>query len=309
MPGIERLDDDLVLIDTGYCRTPAAIGVYLLPGEYPALIETGPASTVEVMLEGVHAAGCDPQDLRAVAVTHIHLDHAGAAGALVRRFPHLEVWVHPAGAPHLADPSRLIASARRLYGGDLDALLGEPEPVPADRVRLLQDGAQIRLGSRRLRSLDTPGHARHHLVLLDESSGDLFTGDAAGICLPGSRYVLPPTPPPELDVPTWIATLERLRALRPERMLLTHFGPHTWCDELLVQAEERLAAGVEMVRSGLEAGCAEDTIVERLREAGASAAAADGPGAAERREIIMSSRLNALGLMRYLRTAASAGPR
>ncbi len=305
MPAIERLADDLVLIDTGYCRTPAAIGVYLLLGERPALVETGPASTVDAVLEGVRAAGLDPRDLQAIAVTHIHLDHAGAAGALVRRLPDLEVCVHPVGAPHLVDPSRLITSARRLYGDDLDTLLGEPEPVPADRVQLLEDGTQVTLGSRRLRSMDTPGHARHHLVLLDESSGDLFTGDAAGICLPGSRYVLPPTPPPELDVPTWDATLERLRALRPRRLLLTHFGPHTWCDELLAQMQQRLPSAVDLVRSALKAGLDEEAIIERLRAAGASAAAVDGPDAAGRMEIAMSSRLNALGLIRYLRTAAS----
>ncbi|MDI6771376.1 MAG: MBL fold metallo-hydrolase [bacterium] len=304
MPAIERLADDLVLIDTGYCRTPAAIGVYLLLGERPALVETGPDSTVEVVLEGVRAAGLDPSDLRAVAVTHIHLDHAGAAGALLRRLPHLDVYVHPLGAPHLVDPSRLITSARRLYGDDLDTLLGEPEPVPAGQVQLLEDGAQVMLGSRRLRSLDTPGHARHHLALLDESSGDLFTGDAAGICLPGSRYLLPPTPPPELDVPTWDATLARLRALRPRRLLLTHFGPHTWCDELLAQMQQRLPAALGLVRSALDSGLDEEAIVERLRAAGASAAEVDGPDAAGRMEIVMPSRLNALGLIRYIRTAS-----
>lgn len=305
MPAIEHLADDLILIDTGYCGTPAAIGAYLLLGERPALVETGPASTVEAVLEGVWAAGLDPSDLRAVAVTHIHLDHAGAAGALLRRLPHLDVYVHPVGAPHLVDPSRLITSARRLYGDDLDMLLGAPEPVPARQVHLLEDGAQVMLGSRRLRSLDTHGHAGHHLALLDESSGDLFTGDAAGICLPGSRYVLPPTPPPELDVPTWDATLARLRALRPRRLLLTHFGPHTWCDELLAQMQARLPAAVELVRSALDSGLGEEAIVERLRATGASAAAADGPDAAGRMETVMPSRMNALGLIRYVKTAAS----
>jgi len=305
MTRIERLANDLMLIDTGYCRAPAAIGVYLLLGDRPALVETGPASTVDAVLEGVRTAGIEPRDLRAVAVTHIHLDHAGAAGTLLRRLPHLDVYVHPVGAPHLVDPSRLITSARRLYGDDLDTLLGEPEPIPGDRVHLLEDGTQIMLGSRRLRSLDTPGHARHHLALLDESSGDLFTGDAAGICLPGARYVLPPTPPPELDVPTWDATLGRLRALRPQRLLLTHFGPHAWCDELLAQVQQRLPAAVDLVRSALGAGMDEEAIVERLRDAGASAAAEDGPDAAGRLEVVMPSRLNALGLIRYVRTAAS----
>lgn len=304
MTRIERLADDLVLIDTGYCRVPNSIGVYLLLGGRPALVETGPASTVEAVVSGVRAAGLEPGDLQAVAVTHIHLDHAGGAGALVQRFPHLEVYVHPVGAPHLVDPARLVVSARRLYGDELETLLGEPAPIPAGRVHELEDGEQVTLGSRRLRALDTPGHARHHLAFLDEASGDLFTGDAAGVALPGSRYVRPPTPPPELDVPTWIATLARLRDLRPQRLLLTHYGPHTWCEGLLAQMQQRLPAAVDLVRSALDAGLDEDAIVERLRADGA-AAAADGPDGPGHLELIMPSRLSALGLIRYVRTAAS----
>src|SRR5687767_10212217 len=140
---IQPVGTDLVLIDTYYQRTPHAIGVYLLLGDRPALVETGPASTVETLLEGVRQAGLDPQELRAIAVTHIHLDHAGAAGQLVRRFPHLEVYVHPVGAPHLIDPSRLLASARRLFGAPFDRLFGETLPVPEDRVRVLEDGDSV----------------------------------------------------------------------------------------------------------------------------------------------------------------------
>ncbi|MGH9197577.1 MAG: MBL fold metallo-hydrolase, partial [Acidimicrobiia bacterium] len=203
MAHITRLAHDLILIDTHYLNTPEAIGVYLLMGERPALIETGPASTVHQLINGVEAAGLNRNELQAVAVTHIHLDHAGAAGTLVRRFPHLQVYVHPVGAPHLIDPSRLLASAARLYGDDLHRLFGEVLPVPADRVHILQDKEIVQLGSRTLLALDTPGHARHHHAYLDESTGDLFTGDVAGVALPGSRYVRAPTPPPELDIPAW----------------------------------------------------------------------------------------------------------
>src|SRR3972149_6493964 len=192
---IQRLAEDLVLIDTDYQRSPESIAVYLLLGDRPALIETGPASTVETVLQGVRAAGLDPRDLQAAAVTHIHLDHAGGAGTLAQRFPHLQVYVHPIGAPHLADPSRLLTSARRLYGDALETLFGQILPVPADRVHVVKDGDVLPLGSRRMKALETPGHASHHHVYLDEASGDLFTGDAAGVAMPGPREVGPPPPP------------------------------------------------------------------------------------------------------------------
>ncbi len=302
MARVARLADDLILIDTLYNNTREAVGVFLMMGDRPALIETGPASTVETLLDGIRAAGVEPRDLQAIAVTHIHLDHAGAAGTLVRRFPHLDVYVHPLGAPHLIDPSRLLQSAGRLYGDEMDRLFGEMVPVPPERVRILEDGAQVLLGSRRLTAIDTPGHARHHHVYHDEAARDVFTGDAAGVALPGSRFVRPPTPPPELDVPAWEATLDRLRALRPRRLLLTHFGAHTWVNELLTQLRHRLQEGVRLVQAALEDGLDEEAIIERMRGV-ALAQMSDlaGPGSPARFEVIMATRLSALGLIRYVR--------
>jgi glyoxylase-like metal-dependent hydrolase (beta-lactamase superfamily II) len=238
-----------------------------------------------------------------VAVTHIHLDHAGAAGTLAQRIPHLEVYVHHIGAPHLVDPSRLLASAARLYGDALQPLFGEVRPVPAARVHALSDGDQIFLGGRRLTAVDTPGHARHHHAYLDPASGDLFAGDAAGVALPGSRYVRPPTPPPELDVAAWDATLARLRTLRARRLLLTHFGAHTWVDELLAQMGHRLHDSVALVRAALEAGETDERVSARLRAmVDAGLARTDGPDVSGRYEVIMSTQQSALGLIRYVRT-------
>jgi glyoxylase-like metal-dependent hydrolase (beta-lactamase superfamily II) len=300
MPRIERLADDLILIDTDYRGTPQAIGVYLLTGDRPALLETGPASTVETVLAGVEAAGITQDDLQAIAVTHIHLDHAGSAGTLAQRLPHLQVYVHPVGAPHLVDPTRLLSSARRLYGDDLERLFGEVVPVPGERVHVLQDGEAVRLGSRRLVALDTPGHARHHHVYFDRASGDLFTGDAAGVALPGSRYVRPPTPPPELDIAAWDATIRRMLALGPRRLLLTHFGAQTWVDDLLVQLRRRLHEHERIVRETLAAGDSEDAIVERIQRAAAEeVTASDGPVSADRFEVIMATRQSVQGLIRY----------
>ncbi|MGQ0549616.1 MAG: MBL fold metallo-hydrolase [Armatimonadota bacterium] len=303
MPRIERLADDLILIDTEYNQTPQAIGVFLLLGDPPGLIETGPASTVDMLLDGVRAAGVDPRDLGAIAVTHIHLDHAGAAGTLVERFPQLHVYVHPVGAPHLVDPTRLMASAGRLYGETLDRLLGRLVAIPPDHVHALEDGGQITLGKRRLVAIGTPGHARHHLAYLDEASGDLFAGDAAGVALPGSRYVRPPTPPPELDIPAWDATIARIRSRRARRLLLTHYGAHTWVDALLTQLQERLHASERLVREALNAGDNEAAIVERLRSAAAAEVRAlDGAASAARFEVIMATWQSALGLVRYVKT-------
>lgn len=313
MTRIERLADDLVLIDTHYINTAGTVGSYLLLGERPALLETGAASTLETLLGGVGAAGLDPGDLRAVAVTHIHLDHAGAVGALVNRYPHLDVYVHPLGAPHLVDPSRLIASATRLYGDDLPRMFGEILPVPAERVHVLDDGADVVLGSRRLVALDSPGHARHHHVYHDRASGDLFTGDAAGVALPGSRYVRPPTPPPELDVPAWDQTIARMRALKPRRLLLTHFGGHEWVDELLAQLHDRLHAWVAIVRQAVAAGESDQRIVERVRDAAEHDLAGENQRAGAKIETIMAIQQSTMGLIRYVKTretpTSEASPR
>jgi glyoxylase-like metal-dependent hydrolase (beta-lactamase superfamily II) len=301
MERVRKLAPDLVLIDTGYTHTPEAVGVYLLLGDRPALIETGPATTVDAVLEGVRAAGVDPRQLQAAAVTHIHLDHAGAAGTLAQRLPQLQVYVHPIGAPHLVDPARLIVSARRLYGDDLDRLLGEPAPIPGERVHPVADGDTLLLGSRRLRAVDTPGHARHHHAFFDERSGDLFTGDVAGVALPNSRYVRPPTPPPDFDVPSWKASLTRLRALNPSRLLLTHFGPQAWVDELLDQLAMRIDRLVDRVRGALAAGADPAAITEQVKqEALQEIDAADGPGSSARYEVIMPVYQSVLGLIRYI---------
>lgn len=298
---IERIADDLVVIDVDYNHTPQVISSYLLLGERPALVETGPTSTVDTLLAGVRAAGVDPRDLGAVAVTHIHLDHAGGAGALAQQFPQLDVYVHPVGAPHLIDPARLVASAGRLYGDALHRLFGDVVPVPEQQVKVLHDGDEVLLGSRRLVALDTPGHASHHHAFWDPASADLFTGDVAGVALPGSRYVRAPTPPPQLDLPAWERSLARLRALRPRRLLLTHYGPHTWVADLLTQLEERLHGNLQLVREGLAAGESEDAITGRLRTATLREIEdRDGPGASARYELIMPVWQSVVGLIRYI---------
>jgi glyoxylase-like metal-dependent hydrolase (beta-lactamase superfamily II) len=247
-------------------------------GDDVALVESGPASTTAALLDGMRAAGVDPARVTKILVTHIHLDHSGGAGALLAHCPRATVHVHPLGAPHLVDPSKLLASAERVYGALMRPLWGETVPVPADRVRAVHDGETIAVGGRRLRAVETPGHAAHHHAYLDEASGACFAGDVAGVRLAGVRFVRPPTPPPEFDPEAWRASIARLRALGPRRLYLTHFGGYddvAWhLDDLL----SRLWYWAGWTAAQLELGAAPEPLTERLRAMDAAplaAAAAD----------------------------------
>ncbi len=178
------------------------------------IVDPGPASTVETLLEALD------EPPRALLLTHIHLDHAGATGVLVRRFPELQVYVHERGAPHLVDPSKLIASAGRLYGDEMDGLWGEIAPVPEANVHPLSGGEQVE----GFAVTATPGHASHHVVYLHEQSGDAFVGDMAGVRIPPSEYTLAPTVPPEFDLEAWLASIDAIEALEPRAIYMTHFG-------------------------------------------------------------------------------------
>jgi glyoxylase-like metal-dependent hydrolase (beta-lactamase superfamily II) len=216
-PGVTR-------IDHGW-GGPGFIASYLVEDDGTlALVEAGPASTLDALLAGIRAAGHDPADLSDVLLTHIHLDHAAAAGQLARIAPRARIHVHPLGARHMVDPSRLLASAARLYGDRMEEMWGEMLPIPAERIRTPADGDAIRVGGRSLVALETPGHAAHHFAFHDPDAGLVFTGDVGGIRMDGVRHVRPPTPPPEVDTPAWMASIDRLRAARPRMLLPTHFG-------------------------------------------------------------------------------------
>jgi glyoxylase-like metal-dependent hydrolase (beta-lactamase superfamily II) len=191
---------------------PHVIGCWEVDG---ALVDPGPESSVGTVIEAL-----DGKQPRAVVLTHIHLDHAAATGALVRRWPGLEVYVHERGAPHLIDPSKLLASAERLYGDRMQRLWGEIVPVPEANVRALSGGETV-LG---MRVAYTPGHASHHVCYLHEESGTAFVGDVAAVRIPGVDLVVPPTPPPDIDVETWEDSIGTVESWHPERLALTHFG-------------------------------------------------------------------------------------
>ncbi|HET9197488.1 MAG TPA: MBL fold metallo-hydrolase [Solirubrobacterales bacterium] len=200
------------LIDVMHLGRPHVIGCWEVEG---ALVDPGPESSLHTVLEAL-----GDERPRAVLLTHIHLDHAAATGALVRRWPELEVYVHERGAAHLIDPSRLLASAERLYGEMLGHLWGEILPVPEANVRVLRGGESV-LG---MRVAYTPGHASHHVCYLHEETGTAFVGDVAACRIPPSNLIVPPTPPPDIDLEVWEESLATVAAWQPERLALTHFG-------------------------------------------------------------------------------------
>jgi len=215
---------------------PHVIGCWEVDG---MLVDPGPQSSMNTLLEAI--GGERP---RALLLTHIHLDHAAATGALVRRWPDLEVYVHERGAPHLIDPSKLLASAERLYGDRMGTLWGEIVPVPEENVRPLAGGEQV-LG---MRVAYTPGHASHHVCYLHEESGTAFVGDVAAVRIEPSQLIVPPTPPPDIDVERWIDSIELVESWRPERLALTHFGAVDEPLEHLESVRERLHEEAQLAK-------------------------------------------------------------
>jgi glyoxylase-like metal-dependent hydrolase (beta-lactamase superfamily II) len=236
-----------------------------------------------------------------VLITHIHLDHAGALGALLQRLPHARAYVHEAGAPHLVDPARLIASASRVYGKLTKRLWGDILPVPADRIAVLHDGQVLEVAGHRLQTLAAPGHAIHHVVYRDLDDGSMFTGDAAGIRLPGSTYVRPPTPPPDLDVDAWEATIDRLAALHPTAFYVSHFGRATGTAEHLAQLRHRLRQWESLVLEHMRAGEDHAAITLALQRAvEVELSQESGPEAVRRYETAGGSAMSVSGYERYL---------
>jgi glyoxylase-like metal-dependent hydrolase (beta-lactamase superfamily II) len=236
--------NELRVVDLHFGGQEHAIGVYLVDTDDGlALFDCGPASTLPMLHEGLAARGLELRDLRHLLLSHIHLDHAGAAGSLVREHPELTVWVSEVGAPHLVDPSRLERSARRLYGDFFDPLWGELVAVPAKNVRIAEGNV---LG---WDSFPTPGHANHHVSYLRE--GTLLAGDAAGVRMPGVAYVLPVSPPPDIDVEAWHRTAAEIRSRGVERLALIHFGVHEDVTAHLDRLEAELDRWAARVRDGM----------------------------------------------------------
>jgi glyoxylase-like metal-dependent hydrolase (beta-lactamase superfamily II) len=231
------------LIDVLQQGRERVIGAWDLGG---TIVDPGPESRMETLLAGL------PAPPRTLLLTHIHLDHAGATGALVERFPDLQVYVHARGAPHLIDPTRLLQSAERIYGDDMAPLWGRVVPVPERNVHVLEGGETITVDGRDFEIAYTPGHASHHVVYFDGTDGTAYVGDVAGVRIPPADYVRAPTPPPDIDVEAWQRSIDLVAERRPSRLALTHFGMVEEPQPHLALMKQALDEQAELVRDLLE---------------------------------------------------------
>jgi len=302
---VTALGHEVFQIDTRMAGYEGITAGYLIRGDRPCLVETGTAPSAPVVRDALAGLGIGPGDLATVVVTHIHLDHAGGAGDIAAMFPAARIVVHQRGARHLADPSKLMAGARMVYGRALERLFGVLAPVPADRIVALDDTGTVDLGGgRRLDSHYSPGHAKHHVGLVDSDTGNLYVGDAAGVYLPATGDVRPATPPPDFDMETALASVRKFAALRPSRLMFSHYGPVVQVGETLDRSAEEITVWVEETRQARAAGLDLDHAVamvrDRTRDRYAAASPDADPALADRFERVSSARGNVEGIMHWL---------
>src|SRR5215467_14374494 len=302
---ITPLGHEVYQIDTRMAGYQGITAGYLIRSDRPCLVETGTASSAPVVRDALAAVGIGPGDLATVVVTHIHLDHAGGVGDIAAMFPAAEVVVHERGARHLADPSRLMASARMVYGDELDSLFGTLAPTPPERIRTVERTGVVDLGGgRRLESHYSPGHARHHVGLVDSITGDLYVGDAAGIYIQETGDMRPATPPPDFDLDVALESLRMFAALQPARLLFSHFGPVTAVDETLERSAAEIIVWVEETRqarrAGLDLDHAAAMVAERTRQRYRALADSADPELAAKYDRISSAQANVAGIMHWL---------
>jgi glyoxylase-like metal-dependent hydrolase (beta-lactamase superfamily II) len=302
-PVVFEVAPGITAIDTFFGGRERYTAAYLLNADEPAIVETGPTTSFEPVVAGLEELGIGPSDLAHVVVTHIHLDHAGGVGRIAHHYPNAAIWVHERGARHLADPSRLVASAERIYGPDLLASrFGAVDPVAPQRIRAVDDGAVIDLGGRTLDVLATPGHAKHHMALVDSTTGAVFTGDALGIHPPDAPVLRPATPPPDYDLELAISSIHAIRDRgRGAKVLFSHFGPVEEVERICELAERRFRSWTEAVGRELERTDDLEEIV-RVLERVAREDMETGSEAKldlQRMETLSSVRMNAMGIMRY----------
>jgi len=292
-PGVLEIDTML----GGWERMTAG---YLIEGTSPVLVETGSQTSVPALLKALERHGVTGDDLAGVAVTHIHLDHAGGVGDIASAFPQATVYVHQKGARHLADPTRLINSASRVYGPLLDSLYGRLEPTAPERLHVLEDGEKISIDTNRaLVTVDSPGHAKHHLALHDSESGLLFAGDAVGVRLPDAGILRPATPPPDFDLDLALESLRKFRERRPSGVALAHYGLLPNPLDMLEEAQGILRRWAEVAEAAWREGL---DIATALDAAFGDELKGTDPAQREKLETLNGIHSNAAGFRRWLET-------
>ncbi len=305
-PAVQELGQGRRLIDLDFRDTEGLVASYLLPGpEGWALVETGPSTCRDALRRGVAAAGVEPDEVRQVFVTHIHLDHAGGMGALIDDFPRATFYAHELGVPHLVDPTRLIASARRAWGPASDALWGPIVPVPSPRIVGLRGGERFPLRGGELRVLATPGHAKHHVAFFDSALRAVFSGDGAGVRLPASAHLRPAVPPPDLDLEQLFASLETMRATDPAMLLFSHFGPSPDGARDLVRYRTVVEQWRDVALRAAREKPEVDYLERRLREF--DSANFEDASVADRESLVSGYVLAAAGFLRYFETHSLLG--
>jgi glyoxylase-like metal-dependent hydrolase (beta-lactamase superfamily II) len=302
------MTNTITILDTNWEGRPHSIAAALLESDgYRAIIDPGPESTLGALRDQLSACNLSVEDIDAVLLTHIHLDHAGVSGSLVRENPRLSVYVHQNGAPHMIDPSKLLASARRLWGHELEILFGDTLPVPEENLRIMESGEILMLGGRKLDVAYTPGHASHHVSYFDDATGVAFIGDTGGIRIDNGPFILPATPPPDIDLELWDTSFKTILARRPARLFLTHYGFADNPAEHLDRYRERLhrwaADAEEILRAAPNKDAARDAFVAKCR---AEMDEQLGEEEAEHHAFTAGLDLSFLGLARYLRKRAKA---
>src|SRR5258708_5839559 len=302
--------NSLATLDNLWMGRPRSIAASLLEsGGHRALIDPGPGSTLETLHQQLRTRGVSVNDLDAILLTHIHLDHAGATGALVRENPGLEIYVHSKGAPHMIDPSKLLSSAARLWPNELQLLFGETLPVPAENLRILEGGETLRLGARKLEVVYTPGHASHHVSYFDNEEGIAFVGDTAGIRIEGQAYVMPATPPPDIDLAVWGTSFAPILERKPARLFLTHFGYSDNPSEHIPLFRERLHRWAALTAEILRGAASDSAALDAFTSATFAEISQHLPaGEADHYAFSAGLHLSFLGLARYLRKRAAAAP-
>ncbi|REF01195.1 MBL fold metallo-hydrolase [Thermomonospora umbrina] len=305
MSNVKPLGGDVYEIDTRMAGYAGITAGYLILSDRPCLVEPGTSGSAPTVQRALTELGVGAEDLATVVVTHIHLDHAGGVGDIARMYPRSEIVVHEKGARHLADPERLMRSARMVFGDLLEPLFGELKPTDAARIRAVEETGEIDLGGgRRLHSHHSPGHAKHHVGLLDSLTGDLYVGDAAGIYIPKTADVRPATPPPDFDLDTALASLDKFQALRAQRLLFAHYGPVDAVSDTLERSAEELRIWVDAVRDARDQGLDLDHAVAAVQERTLGRYKAYGPDAdpelAEKYEMLNGAASNVAGIIHSL---------